>query len=493
MIGSLIRLLVFAAVVAAATWGVSILLEAEGGVTIALAGYEFALTPLAAAAVLVVAAGALIVVIRAVDLIVATTLFILGDPQAVRRFTDETRKRRGIETLDATLMALANGDGKRAQKSAARAERLLRRPGLTRLLMAQASELAGDTRRARRYWRALAEEPDTAALGLKGLLAQALSAGDTERARALAEQAAEIAPQDPSIWADLYRLQSEAYDWAGARRTLATQRRLGALPRPEADRREATLALAQAEEAAAARDRQQSRAFALEAVKLDPANAEAATAAARELALQGHTKSAARHLMEAWRRAPSPEIARAYAALEPTESPLQRRKRFEKLFAANSDHPEARFVSAELALLARDWAGARAALDALGEDVPSARSCALMAAIARGEGEPEAVIRGWLAKALGAPRDGGATEIAQTAMLPLLIDDADEDAPSDKTGGRRAAPEVAAVDGEDASASDAEAGGRTGDAPPAQADHAQRDQKGRDPRAAAGPGRTSES
>ena len=46
-----------------------------------------------------------------------------------------------------------------------------------------------------------------------------------------------------------------------------------------------------------------------------------------------------------------------------------------------------------------------------------------MAAIARGEGEPDHVIRGWLARALGAPRnDATDSEISHAAMLPLLVE-----------------------------------------------------------------------
>ncbi len=54
-----------------------------------------------------------------------------------------------------------------------------------------------------------------------------------------------------------------------------------------------------------------------------------------------------------------------------------------------------------------------------------------MAAIARGEGAPEAEVRGWLARAVDAPRgDALDSELSHAAMLPLLIggDDETEDA-----------------------------------------------------------------
>ncbi|GMG82704.1 heme biosynthesis HemY N-terminal domain-containing protein [Paralimibaculum aggregatum] len=424
MLGSLIRLLAFAGIVGATTWVVALLLEAEGSVTVALAGYVFELTPLAAGAALVAAAAALVIVARLLDLLVALALFMLGDPAAVRRFTDATRRRQSLEALDGTLMALAAGDARGAERQAGRAARLLRRPGLARLLQAQAAELAGNSRRARRYWRALAEEPATALVGLKGLLAQAQAAGDTDRAHALAERAAEIAPHDPEVLETLYTLQSQGYDWAGARRTLAVQRRIGAVPAAEASRRGATLAIALAEEAEAARAWKPALAYALEAAKLDPGNPEAAVAAARHLMRDGQKRQAARHLGAGWSRMPSAEIARAFADLEPEESPEARRRRFDRLLGANPEHRESRFVRAELALLAEDWAGARAAVEPLSEPPLSARYCAVMAAVARGEGEPDAVVRGWLARALGAPRDDAAEgALAQAAMLPLLVDE----------------------------------------------------------------------
>ncbi|MEO1603132.1 MAG: heme biosynthesis HemY N-terminal domain-containing protein [Pseudomonadota bacterium] len=433
MLGGLVRLSIFALMVALATWGVTELLAVEGRITIAFGGTEYLLTPFAATILLIAAAAALLVAIWFGDLILSLVLFLLGDAAAVRRFTDRTRRRRGLERLDKALMAMAAGDAKQAKKAAAEADGLLRRPGLGRLLNAQAAEMSGDTQRARRYWHALAEKPETALVGVKGLLAQAMTEGDSARARNLAERAAQLAPKDKTVLATLYDLQSQSYDWAGARKTLAIQRKAGALTGPEADRREATLALALAEDAEAAGQAEPARRAAIEAAKLDPTNTEAATTAARLLLADGQKRMAHRMLISAWKAAPAPALARLYAEIEPNESSDARRARFANLFEGNPEHRETAYVRAELALLARDWAGARAALGAISEEEPSSRSCALMAAIARGEGAPEAVVRAWLARALGAPRDGGEADMAQAAMLPLLIDDATVEAEAAST------------------------------------------------------------
>jgi HemY protein len=61
-------------------------------------------------------------------------------------------------------------------------------------------------------------------------------------------------------------------------------------------------------------------------------------------------------------------------------------------------------LDAELALAAEDFPAARKALGDLADTQPTTRSLALMAAIERGSGESDEVVRGWLAKALNASR-----------------------------------------------------------------------------------------
>ncbi len=250
-----------------------------------------------------------------------------------------------------------------------------------------------------------------------------MKSGDTDRALKLAEHARELRPKDPEILETLYTLQSQRFDWAAARRTLAAQSKAGHLPPPEAHRRDSALALAQSEDAAGLGDTERARALAVEAAKLDPGNIAAVTAAVRYLIGQDAKRAATKTVTDAWRVRPHPQLAAAFAAIEPDEAPAARRRRFEQLFTLHPEHPETKFLRAELALANRDWTGAHAAIEELRETEPSARSCAIMAAIARGRGEPDHVVRAWLARALGAPRDEAAEiAIAHSAMLPLLLE-----------------------------------------------------------------------
>lgn len=418
------RIAQFLILVVAGIWLVMRLIELPGHITITFSGYERVFTPIAAAAWLLAAFFALWLALKLFGLVVAVLRFLFGDETAISRYIDRSRERRGLEAMARGMAALAAGDAKQARAKAQKAERLLQRPELTRLLNAQAHEMAGYPDSARAYYHALAEDPATAFVGVRGLLNQALAEEDTERALKLAERAAELRPREASVLETLYMLQSRKFDWAAARKTLDAQRRAGLLPKPEANRRDAMLALAQADDAEEAGESDHARKLALDAARLDPDNAEAAATAARHLAAAGSKRAATKLLTGTWRRHPDPRIAAAYAALEPDESAHERRLRFAKLLQARPAHAETILLSAELALVTEDWAAARRAMEGLKEDEPTARSCAIWAAIARGEGRPEAEVRGWLARALDAPRgDAVDSETSHAAMLTLLVGD----------------------------------------------------------------------
>jgi HemY protein len=130
----------------------------------------------------------------------------------------------------------------------------------------------------------------------------------------------------------------------------------------------------------------------------------AAVMAARGLAEDGKGKLAVRVLKKAWEAKPHPDLAAAFAALEPEETPEARLKRFEALTRLHPDDPETRQLLAELNIAAGDFPAARRAVAGLVETDPTQRSLALMAAIERGQGAEDAAVRGWLTRALSAPR-----------------------------------------------------------------------------------------
>jgi HemY protein len=443
MLGPLVYVLILLAVILAGGIALNFLVEEPGRLVVHYGGRVHELTLLEAAIGLVLMVLAILLLLLLLRVLIALIRFIAGDETAFTRFFARRRERRGFDALARSYVALAAGDGGRARRAAERAEAKLMRPSLTRIVNAQAAELAGDDARARTYYRALLMEPETAFVGARGLLKLAVKAGDADRALKLAEHARDLKPRDAEILETLYTLQSQRFDWAAARRTLTEQAKAGHLPAPEAHRRESALALAQSEEAAGAGEQERARALAVEAAKLDPTNIAAVTAAARYLIDAGAKRAATKTVTDAWRVRPHPQLAAAFAAIEPDEAPAARRRRFEQLFTMHPSHPETRFLRAELALANRDWTGAHAAIEELRETEPSARTCAIMAAVARGRGEPDHVVRAWLARALGAPRDEAAEiAIAHSAMLPLLVESDEPRAPRRPPGAAGAEAEA---------------------------------------------------
>ena len=199
-------------------------------------------------------------------------------------------------------------------------------------------------------------------------------------------------------------MQAENVDWIGARKTLSAKLKSGQLPRDVYRRRDAVLALSEASDVIAEGKSIEAREFAIEANKLSPDLVPAAVMAAKSYVEQGKPKYASRVLKKAWQVHPHPDLAAAFAAIEPDETPQQRLKRFTALTRAQPDHAETRMLLSELHIANEDFPEARRALGKLVETDPTARSVTLMAAIERGEGASDTVVKGWLARALNVSR-----------------------------------------------------------------------------------------
>jgi HemY protein len=408
MLWPLIKIAIFVGGVVLLALGAGFLLESGETIRIAVAGTEFILRPLPALLVAVAFVVAVWLFLKLLGFLLALLRFLTGDETALSRYFSRSREKRGYKALAEGLQALAEGDPRAALRAADRAESALRRPELTRMLTAQAAEMAGDRTRAEQAYRAMLTDKDTRFAGVRGLMRQKLAAGDTEKALELAEHALALRPNHSETQDTLLALQARCENWQGARKTLAAQARTRALPRDLHNRRDAVLAIAAAYNAASGAEGAVLDAATAEQVlsanRKSPDLVPGAAMAARAKIQQGAKKAADRIIRRAWEAGPHPELAAAFAAIEPHESPAARRKRFEPLIARFRDDIETRMLAAELALADQDFPAARRALRGLAEEHPTQRVLTLMAAIERGEGGDEAVVRGWLAKAVSAPR-----------------------------------------------------------------------------------------
>ncbi|MFK7939549.1 MAG: heme biosynthesis protein HemY [Roseovarius sp.] len=404
MLWSIFKIVVFVALVAALAFGAIQLLELEGFVRIQMFGQEISLTPLMTVICLVLLVLTIWVVLKLLGLLYATLKFINGDDTAISRYFQRNRQEKGYKALSEGIMALASGEGDVAMAQASKAEKYLRKPALTNLITAQAAEMKGDRRKAEEVYKRLLTNEKTRFVGVRGILRQKLSDGDTDTALKLAQTAFTLKPKHAEVQDTLLQLQAQTEDWKGARETLKAKLKYGTLPRDVHKRRDAVLALSEAKEILEDGKSIEAREAAIEANRLSPDLVPAAVMAARSYIEQSSKRYATRVIKKAWDVQPHPDLAAAFAEIEPDETPQARIKRFAKLTRSQADHRESKLLEAELQIAAEDFPAARRAVGNLIETDADARSLTIMAAVERGEGASDAVVKGWLARALSAPR-----------------------------------------------------------------------------------------
>ena len=315
------------------------------------------------------------------------------------------RRQRGYKALTQGMVAVAAGDVLEARRWARKADVLLDDPPLTMLLSAQAAQLGGEEAAARRYFESMLNHPDTAFLGVRGLLMQAIKTGDKVEALRLAEQAYKLRPTTGWVVDQLFELQVEGGLWGEANETVRAAIRQKAMRAPDARRRRAAVLLEHSRSAEAEGDEEAALRRAREAHDLDPSLIPATVTLARLYTARGRAGRGAKLIEEAWARQPNPELAAAYGAALEEADELARVKRFQRLFSFRPDHSESHVALAAAALEASLWGEARKHLGDAAGDSPTARICRMMAELEESEHGNTGAAREWLARATTAAAD----------------------------------------------------------------------------------------
>jgi HemY protein len=396
----MIRLLLFLVLLCLAAFGLAWFVDHPGQVGLTWQGYRVETS-------LTLALGGVIVLAIAIALLWGIIRFVFRIPSLVSLAKRARRREKGFAALSRGMVAVGSGDARAAARHAADAHRLIGAEPLTRLLRAQAAQLAGDRAAAEQAFKDMLDGSHTHALGLRGLHVEARRRGDHEAAL---EYAAEAHKHAALPWAGQAVLDDRATrgDWAGALAIVETNAAARLIDKPSANRLRAVLKTAIAQERAE-REPQAALALAQDATRLAPSLVPAAVLSGRLSASAGDYRRAARVLESAYEKTPHPDLAAAYLRMRPGDSAAERLTRARALARLAHDDPESRLTVARAALEARDFATARAAIaPLLGPDSPSGRpsvrASLLMADLEETQGAPGAV-REWLARAARAPRD----------------------------------------------------------------------------------------
>ena len=331
--------------------------------------------------------------------------WIRRGPRSLGRSRAAGRRRRGYAALTRGMVAVAAGDAAEAKRCATAAETLLDEPPLTLLLTAQAAQLAGNEAGAGRAYRAMLERPETAFLGLRGLIVQALRRGDRVRALELTRRAALLKPNAAWVVRELVSLESSAGRMDEAAAALARGLKARALPASEGARYQAVLALAAAEQAERHLDQDAALKNAVKAAVLAPALTPAVVLAVRLLKARGKERKAAGLLADAWAKAPHPDLAAACLDLHGGETAERRLARLKDLLAGSSGRDEGRLALARALLAAGDLAAARHEIETLLRDAPSQGAARAMAEIETAQYGDGHSASAWLQRAATLPPD----------------------------------------------------------------------------------------
>jgi len=321
-------------------------------------------------------------------------------PARIRESLRISRRERGYRALTRGMVAVAAGDPDEANRQAQRADLLLEEPPLTMLLSAQAAQLNGDEEAATRYFNGMLKRPETAFLGVRGLLIQAQKNNDRRGAMEYAERAYQLQPKTPWVLTTMFDLQIAERRWVAALATLEQAIKLSVVSAETARTRRATVLLGCSGEAEADGDSAKALKFAKQSNTLAPDFLPALLRTADLMIRAGKTRPATRMIQDAWQRIPHPDLARLYGDIDKVGSDaLKRVKRFEQLLSFNAEHVESHIALAEAALAAELWGKARNHLEKAVCDNPSARVCRMMTDLEELSGENPDAAHTWLLRA----------------------------------------------------------------------------------------------
>jgi HemY protein len=392
------KIILFLLVLTGLAFGFAWIADQPGSVALSFAGKTYEVD-------LVVALGLALAALVVAMILWSVIRFVFRIPTLMSLTARMRRRNKGFAALTRGMVAAGAGDVKTAARAARDAEKLMGSEPLALLLSAQAAQLSGDRAEAERIFRRMVDQPDTRLLGLRGLHAEARRRGDDAAAGAYAKQAHEIAAVP---WAGQAMLERHALsdDWKGALAVVEANLARKAITRAEADRQRAVLKTAMAEQLRE-RDPAEALALAREAIKLAPDLTPASALAGSLLAQKGDLRRAGRILESAWKRAPHPDLARAYVDLRHGDAAGDRLNRAKALGRLAPSNPESQLIIARSALEARQFDLARRTMADLLDNGrrPTVRMCLMMADIEETENGPGGLMREWLSRAARAPRD----------------------------------------------------------------------------------------
>ena len=399
----MIRLVLFIVIIALASWGVVWVADNPGQVSLNWGGWRIDTSASVLAVVAVFFAAVVAVVYR-------IWLFVTRAPQMVSGAMKQRRSHKGYVALTQGMVAVAAGDAKEAARQVKRADGLLGDPPLTLLLKAQAAQLNGDEKAAENFFKEMLKNEETEFLGLRGLLGQAMKAGDKETALEIAHRAQAIKPKSEWLADVLFELESSTGHWELASQSLKQlekiDNKMGAGSADEQFRRRAVVFYGRSIEAENIGDMRARTKWMEKSFNTYPGFVPAAIRLASIYADDNRPRKTAAVVEKAWALSPNPQLLEPYYRAGVVVDGIKKVKVTEKLIRTNPGHPESFMALAAAALEAKLWGQARTNLDqAMEKGVATRRLYMMQASLEEEEKQDSQSAKRWLHLAASAPQD----------------------------------------------------------------------------------------
>ena len=385
--------------------GFNLLKDTDGTLTIDFLSREYQLTFLSFFALTLALLFTILLINVVVKFLWSLIGFLKGDDTALKRFFERRSERKGQSFLISAYTASFEGDHERALLELKRSKKYLKSNSLINILSLSSYEARGNLSKQEEIFQELVRDKTTRSMGLFGLIKMKLSEGNTSLALKLTDRLIKLKPQNLSFNQTFFNLQLTEEDWDGALTTYKKINKIKKVDKEAYSKGESILLFQKAKELRSAGKTLEALKVSRQALKRFAGLVPNSILLSELELLEGQKKKAEAVLLSSWKAIPHPDIAKKFAEIESDESVEARIERFKKILNVKKTDTETKILNAELNILSENFPEAKRAIsDLIETDKANAKVYTLMAAIEKGVGSSDAVVKGWLAKAVTAKR-----------------------------------------------------------------------------------------
>lgn len=366
--------------------------ENPGTVQINWLGYDIETNPLVLTLIVLIAYIALSVLMNMVE-------WVVSIPSKIRGASEKRAHRVGLNMMTQATEALLAGNGKAALKAAIKAKELLPESPLPLFYAAKAAHMQGDVSRSKEYLHTLAQNKDTALLGIRGLMHYAAEDHHPQALVDLAEQAFTTRKDVPWVLSILFDHAIRNENWSKAFSLHKTMSKADLYTDEELLRKKALIYAAHAEDLEAQHLTDEAFDEAKKAYRVCDTDLSVTLIYGRLLLLKGEARKARKIIQNIWARTPHPDLGSIFAATLSEKSSAERIKYIAGLHDTNPTHPTSLLFLAESYMKESLWGEARPLLEKLAQTHPTQDVFTALAELEEEEYGNKAKAHEWLKQA----------------------------------------------------------------------------------------------